>query len=1070
MKFSTKLILLFSGIILIIGTVISYLVYTSNISTLENHIKDRLKNQAFHTMDKIDRMLFERYADIKVLASDQVMSSRDSTPQQITRRLLEYKSNYKAYASLSFFNLKRIRIADTEGKDIGGQHSLSEYWKGLADGKEIVVEISSSESLNQIVFHSASLVKDKKGMPFGVVVSRVPVENLYDTIRQSVGIYDVERDFKIELVDKGGLVLYANYNREGILKEVSHHWRTIKDYLAEGINVGEVKYINPQESEEILAFAREQGYLDFKGSGWTLIIEIPAKVAFVSAVELRNRIIGILFITGLSALAIIFFSARRVSQTIERISRASVEVAQGNLDVRVEASSKGEIGRLAWSFNEMAADLKEYQDLLLAHSRELEITVAARTAGLRQANEQLQNELAERKQAEYRYRLLLETLPHGVEECDATGTITFSNAMHHHIRGYDEGKIVGMKIWDLLDSEAERQELKTYLSKLVSEQPAPVPYFSKIRNKKDGRLVSAQVDWNYKRDKEGNVIGFVSVITDITERKEAEEKLKARERQQAIVAELGLRALVGIDINVLMNESVALLAENLKVEHCKILELLPDGKNLLLRSGVGWKDGLVGHATVGAGKDSQAGFTLISDGPVIVEDLRTETRFSSPPLLTDHGVISGMSVIITGWERPFGVLGVHTTQQRKFSMDDIHFLQSIANVLVSAIERHRTEKELLKTGKFESLGVLAGGIAHDFNNLLTGIIGNISLAKTFARPEEKIYEILERSEKACFRATDLTTQLITFAKGGAPIKKIVFISDLIKDSVSFALSGSHIKCEFSMQDDLWPVEVDEGQIRQVISNLIVNAEEAMPEGGVVKVRAENITIGTKDTLLLKEGKYIRVFIEDQGIGIPKELLGKIFDPYFTTKQKGSGLGLSTAYSIIHKHAGVITVESALGVGTTFCIYLPASKKIAARKASTHEEASIIRQGKILVMDDEEMVRELARELWSIIGYEVGLAKDGKEAIELYSKAKEVGKPFDIVMLDLTIPGGMGGRETIKRLLEIDPDVKAIVASGYSNDPIMADCKAYGFISAVTKPYNIEELRKLVGEIIDGNVE
>ena len=1070
MKFSTKLTLLFSGIILIMGTVISYLVYTSNISTLEDHIKDRLKNQAFHTMDKIDRMLFERYADIKVLASDQVMSSRDSTPQRITRRLLEYKNNYKAYASLSFFNLKRIRIADTEGKDIGGQHAFSEYWKGIAEGREIIIEISSSESLNQIVFHSAALVKDKKGIPFGVVVSRVPVENLYDTIRQSVGIYDVERDFKIELVDKEGLVLYANYNREGILKEVSHHWRTIKDYLAEGINVGEIKYINPQESEEILAFAREQGYLDFKGSGWTLIIEIPAKVAFASAVELQNRIIGILLITGLSALAIIFFSARKASQTIERISRASVEVAQGNLDVRVETKSEDEIGRLAKAFNRMAADLKQSHEMILTHSRELESTVAERTAELKQSYEQLQVQLEEHqligeelKESEERWLSLVRYAPNIIFTIDRKGTILYINQT---MEGYIREQVIGTSAYDYIPQEMRETVRKCYDH--VFETGEPCGYQLCIR------YPSGNVTWYESRvgtiKHAGETTVLIVIASDITEQKRAEESLKARERQQAIIAELGQRALSGIDLDVLMKECVTMIAGNLQVEYCKILELLPDGKNLLLRTGVGWKDGLVGNATVGVGKDSQAGFTLISDGPVIVEDLRTETRFSSPPLITDHGVISGMSVIITGWGRPFGVLGVHTTQQRKFTIDDIHFLQSIANVLASAIERKRMEGELLKTGKYESLGVLAGGIAHDFNNLLTGIIGNISLAKTFARPEEKIYEILERSEKACFRATELTTQLITFAKGGAPIKKTVLINDLIKDSVSFVLSGSNIRCEFSIQDDLWPVEVDEGQIRQVISNLIVNAAEIMPEGGVIKVRAENITISIKDTLLLKEGKYIRVFIEDQGIGIPKELLGKVFDPYFTTKQKGSGLGLSTAYSIIHKHAGVITVESALGVGTTFCIYLPASKKIAARKASTHEEASIIRQGKILVMDDEEMVRKLAGDLWSIIGYEVGLARDGKEAIELYRKAKEVGKPFDIVMLDLTIPGGMGGRETIKRLLEIDPDVKAIVVSGYSNDPIMADCKAYGFIGAVTKPYNIEELRKLVGEIIDGNVE
>ena len=400
MRFSTKLTILFSTIILASGIVISYLVYTSNVSTSENIIKDKLRNQVLHTLEEIDRILFERYADIKVLASDHIISSRNSTPRQITERLIEYKNNYKIYASLSLFNLDRIRMADTDGANIGKQHSFSEYWKGIAQGKEIVVEISQSESLNQVVFHFASLVKDKNRIPFGVVVSRVPLENLYDIIKHPTDIYDVKRDFKIDLVDKEGFILFSNYNKKGMLKESTHHWDEVKSYIVKGVKSGDIKYINLQGEAEILFFAKEQGYLDFKGKDWILIMEVPAKVAFASAAKLRNEVIIVSAIIGFFAIAIVFFFSRHVSETISKISAATDDVAKGKMDIKIETTSKDETGRLAHAFNKMVEDLKDAQDRILAHSRELETIVAERTAELKQINERLHLELVEHKQAE----------------------------------------------------------------------------------------------------------------------------------------------------------------------------------------------------------------------------------------------------------------------------------------------------------------------------------------------------------------------------------------------------------------------------------------------------------------------------------------------------------------------------------------------------------------------------------------------------------------------------------------------------------------------------------------------
>ena len=293
--------------------------------------------------------------------------------------------------------------------------------------------------------------------------------------------------------------------------------------------------------------------------------------------------------------------------------------------------------------------------------------------------------------------------------------------------------------------------------------------------------------------------------------------------------------------------------------------------------------------------------------------------------------------------------------------------------------------------------------------------------------------------------------------------KTTSITQIIKEQVNFALRGSNSKSTFSIDDDLWSVKIDEGQIGRVINNLIINADQAMPEGGIIKIGAENVTLGPEQILTLAEGEYVKLTIEDQGVGISPSHPGKIFDPYFTTKQQGSGLGLATCYSIIKKHNGHITAESQIGSGTTFYIYLPASEK-KIQKNKKEAMSPIPGKGKIPVMDDEQAVRILAVNMLKMFGYEVQTAEDGFKAVELYTKARESNKSFDAVIIDLTIPGGMGGKETIKTLLEIDPGVKAIVASGYSNSPIMADYKKFGFLGVISKPYQMQKLSELLHEV------
>lgn len=755
MKFSTKLRLIIFAISLTASTSISYLVYSSNVKTLEEHIKDRLMNQAFHTMDKIDRMLFERFGDIKTLASDPVIMSRNATPKQITERLTAYKNNYKAYASLSFFDLNRIRIADTEGIGLGSQHSFSAYWHEISRGIDITYDISVSESLNKTVFHFAAVVKDEKGTPFGVVVSRMLAENLYDLVNQAVGIYDIEKDFKVDLVDRDGVILYSNQKNEATLKKVSVDWDSVKKPLMQGVKVGAIRQRNPMEAaeDEILVFVAEHGYQDYKGKDWTLLICAPTKVAFASAMELNRKLIILLLVIAFSALLVIYFLSERLTRNIEELSVASTKVAAGDLDLHVKVTSRDEIGSLSVAFNKMVDDLKNSRDKLQAYSGELETRVAERTAELLEANKLLKKSGATLAKAQQIAKL-------GNWEFDiAGGNVTWSDEMY---------RIYG------LHPEQFKLTYEAFLSRVHPDDR-----------------------------------GFVS---------------------KAVGSALNENKPYGSDYRI----------------------IIPDGT---------------------------------------VRNLHTESEL----VFDDTG-------------KPVRLRGI---------------TQDIT-------ERKKFQAELEKKAKLESIGILAGGMAHDFNNLLTGVLGNISLTKMHMRPDNKDFNRLSEAEDVCGQMTELTRRIITFSEGGSPFRKALLLSTIINETTCSELSGPAISCRCDFSEGLSPVYADDGQIRQVFRNMVLNAKEAMPEGGVIRVIAENIILD-KDDGVLKEGKYVKITIKDSGKGIPEEILPKIFDPYFTTKQmgsdKGMGLGLAVCYSIIKKHDGHITVESKAGEGSTFHIYIPAVEEM-----------------------------------------------------------------------------------------------------------------------------------------------
>lgn len=542
--------------------------------------------------------------------------------------------------------------------------------------------------------------------------------------------------------------------------------------------------------------------------------------------------------------------------------------------------------------------------------------------------------------------------------------------------------------------------------------------------RKDGTRFPAEVSSSI-HDVHGRKV-IQGIVRDISRRKKAEEAL-ARERDRLRVT------LRSIAEGVVSTDKVG-----------KITLI-----NRIAESLTGWS--------------SQEAVGRNIDDVLILTDERSGARVTNPAIsvLRSRSLLSQNHIALLG-----GRAGA--PKPVSCSAAPIHGpgRQLVGAVLVfrDISESRAVERELQKVHNLESLGLLAGGIAHDFNNILTGILANTSLARSMAKDLPDVDEVLGDSETACRRARDLTRQLLTFSRGGTPVKKTASATALIKEAASLALRGSNATCEIVPTDHLWPVKVDEGQMNQVLNNLLINADQAMPQGGTITIKSENVAVADGSSGPLKPGDYVKVTIQDCGAGIPPENLPKVFDPYFTTKQDGSGLGLATSYSIIKKHEGYITVESKQAEGSTFVVYLPAVRHaVELAPAST---APVPKgRGRILLMDDEEIVRKAAALLLRKLGYEATCVADGRTAVQCYGQALRSAQPFDAVVLDLTVPKGMGGKQTIRELRALDPDIRAIVSSGYSNDPVMADAAAYGFKAVVRKPYDIEALARTLNRVV-----
>ncbi len=745
-------------------------------------------------------------------------------------------------------------------------------------------------------------------------------------------------------------------------------------------------------------------------------IRIPLAEAYGQANRLSLHLSGIL----LALLGCLFASQTWIGKHLlfdpmAALRQKALEIAQSEarLGETIPVPPGPELRDLTTAFNAMSRNLRQGHDFL-------EERVRQRTADLNQLNERLEQDILQRQQAEEALREsekslrgLLDANPESLLLVDKELTVITANQTTAQRLGKRLDELIGVRLYDLFSRDLSKRR-RPYFDKVIrTGQPVQ---FEDIREGINFYVYAHPV-----LDAAGKVSRIAILAVDITERKRAEKSIK----------------------------------ESLRLRQ-QILDTIPSP---IFYKGIDDRYQGVNHSFLqfyGKTMEQVLGKTINEVFPKEIAEkyLRMDQDLFQHPGIQ---VYEFHSYDAQGQRREMSV-------QKATFLDKDGSMAGLAGIMIDITEQKKAEEERLRFSKLESLSTLAGGIAHDFNNILTAILGNIGLAMLDGKIEDRVQERLARAEQACLRAQSLAQQLLTFAKGGAPLLKSISIAKLLKESPILALSGSKSRHEVSIPGDLWSVEADEAQINQVISNLLINADQAMPRGGIIKIKAENSLVETGSNLPISKGKYVKIAIADQGIGISPKNLDQIFDPYFSTKQKGNGLGLATAYSIIKNHSGHIQVESQLDVGATFHIYLPATDKgVPAAEPETVKPT--MGQGKVLVMDDEEMVREVLGGMLSRLGYEADFASDGSQAIEKFVQAKEANQAFAAVILDLTIPGGMGGKEAIQGLLKIDPQVKAIVSSGYSDDPIMADFRKYGVSEVIAKPYRVSELSKILRRVI-----
>lgn len=643
-----------------------------------------------------------------------------------------------------------------------------------------------------------------------------------------------------------------------------------------------------------------------------------------------------------------------------------------------------------------------------------------------------------------KYHALYANAVEGIFQSTPEGRLLGANPSMAAILGFGSPKellALVKDIYALYVRPEDRRELKRILDRDGQVLGMEVQIY-----RRDGSKIWVSLHGRAVRDSEGGALCYEGSLVDVTERKKAQKALQEHQKHLEYLVGERTRALRESErILVTLMSNLPGMAYRCLNDRHRTMKFVSEGAYELVAY---TPEELTGNRPAAFGE-------LIhpEDREYVWETVQSAVALGKAFQLIYRILPKGGEQKWV-WEQGTGV------------MESDRGTLTIEGFITDITARKKMEEELVRAQKLESVGSLAAGIAHDFNNLLTIILGGISLARLDLEPESRALQNLKKSEEASLQARDLTHQFMTFAEGGQPVKMVGTILNVIQGAVNLALSGSNLNCRMNISDDLWPADCDHRQIHHAINYVVMNARESMPGGGTIDVEARNVWVTTDQVPVPREGKYIMISIRDHGNGIPQEHLSRVFDPYFSTKergvQKGMGLGLAITYRIIKQHEGHVVVDSEPDVGTSVHIYLPAGqeKKSIAAPASAQRS-----EGRVLLMDDEQAIRDMAVQILGACGYEVVAAKDGEESIELYRSAGESGPPFDVVILDLTVRGGMDGREAIRRLIELDGSVKAIVSSGYSDDPIMSDFGRYGFMAAIPKPYTIKELDDAIQRLI-----
>ena len=649
-----------------------------------------------------------------------------------------------------------------------------------------------------------------------------------------------------------------------------------------------------------------------------------------------------------------------------------------------------------------------------------------------------------------RYRLITENTLDLICEVSQHGFYTYVSPNHLEILGYSPRELLGQNFASLIHHDDVDAVVEKFSECLVGLLPFVCTF--RLRHKGGSwrwvEVSAKPLEAAPASGADAAEAQAIFVYRDVTERRETRRALATETERLAVTLGSIADGVVSTDLGG-------------KIVHVN------DAALALL--GVG-RDALLGQSV-----EERLTFFTESDGAVTRSPVACALAEGVPCALP----VTGTTFLRTPAAAEFAVAGnaAPVRDQDGQTLGAVFIFRNVT-------ERRRTEQELLKLSKQESLGQLAARIAHDFNNLLTVILGNLSLAKILIPPGDAALRRLTDTEKACLRAKDLTRQLLAFARGGMPVRKPLALEPMARESTRLILQEANTPYRLQWPGPLPPINADAEQLHQLLYELLTNALHASPIGGTIHLRGETVTLDADSTLPLPAGHYVRLSVRDEGVGISPAHLARVFEPFFTTKEDARGLGLATCFLIARNHDGFLTVDSAPGFGTTFFLYLPAlgaappvlppplERPVTMRMLADADPYAPhpIAPGsadtrRVLVMDDEPPICELATEMLTQEGYVVGTAANGEEAIAKYREALGSGQPYDVVILDMTVRGGLGGRDTVLKLLEIDPGVRAIVSSGYSQDAMMSRYRDFGFCGVVSKPYSVTELTQEVEQAI-----